>query len=89
MVLAMQAAGSADPADYGPEVFNVSNAPGVEILPGEIARGLELLAAGEEINYVGASAVELIEPGESAGSYREVEMIDGVVGDGSVPLIRP
>ena len=78
IMLAMQAAGSMDSADYAGEIMNVANAPGVEILPGELAKGLELLAAGTDIDYVGASAVELIGPGESAGNYQEVEFADGV-----------
>lgn len=78
IMLAMQAAGSTDSADFKDHVFDVANAPGVEIMPGELAKGLELLAAGEEIDYVGASAVELIGPGESAGNYQEVEFADGV-----------
>lgn len=71
MLLAMQAAGSTAPADYVQHVIDVANGPGEPILPGELARGLELLAAGEDIDYVGATAVELIEPGEASGSYRE------------------
>ena len=41
------------------------------------AQALELVAAGTDIDYVGATAVELIGPGESAGNYREVEFKDG------------
>ena len=41
------------------------------------AKALEILKEGGEIDYVGASAVELIGPGESAGHYREIEMKDG------------
>ncbi len=78
IMLAMQAAGSADSADFKDHVFDVANAPGIEIMPGELARGLELLAAGEEIDYVGASAVDLIGPGESAGNYQEIEFSDGI-----------
>ncbi|MCH1522586.1 MAG: hypothetical protein L7T80_07145 [Arenicellales bacterium] len=37
---------------------------------------MEYLAGGGEVDYVGASAVELIGPGESAGSYREI-LVDG------------
>ncbi|SDL33954.1 ABC transporter substrate-binding protein [Aliiruegeria lutimaris] len=77
MILAMQAADSADPAHYGPKIWDVANAPGVKIFPGELARGLKLLAEGVEIDYVGGSEVELIGPGESAGSFREVEVRDG------------
>ncbi|WP_170570318.1 ABC transporter substrate-binding protein [Ruegeria atlantica] len=76
-LLAMQAAGSSSPADYGSKIMDVANEPGEKIYPGELAKGLELLAAGQEIDYVGASGVELIGPGESAGSYREIEVIDG------------
>ena len=78
IMLAMQAAGSSASADFKDHVFDVANAPGTEIFPGELQKGLELLAAGEEINYVGASAVELIGPGESAGNYQEIEFADGV-----------
>ncbi len=76
-MLAMQAAGSTNPADYGAKIMDVANAPGEKIYPGELAKGLELLAAGQDIDYVGASGVELIGPGESAGSYREIEVTDG------------
>ena len=76
-MLAMQAAGSTNPADYGSKIMDVANEPGEKIYPGELAKGLELLAAGQEIDYVGASGVELIGPGESAGSYREIEVTDG------------
>ena len=79
MILAMQAAGSPASADWTARVTDVANAPGAPILPGELARALELIAAGTDIDYEGATAVELVEPGESAGSYREVEFTDGEV----------
>ncbi len=74
---AMQAAGSVDPAEYGPKIFEVANAPGEQIFPGELAKGLQILADGGDIDYVGGSAVELIGGGESAGTYRYVEVKDG------------
>ncbi|WBU65039.1 ABC transporter substrate-binding protein [Paracoccus aerodenitrificans] len=77
ILLSMQAAGSSDPNAAKEEVMNVANAPGEQILPGDLARGLELLAAGEDIDYVGATSVELIEPGESSGSFRETTITDG------------
>ncbi len=79
IMLAMEAAGSNQPGDYAAEVMNVANAPGTEIFPGELAKAIELLKAGEEIDYVGATAVELIGPGESAGNYREIEIQDGEI----------
>ncbi|MFD3190861.1 ABC transporter substrate-binding protein [Sedimentitalea sp. HM32M-2] len=76
-LLAMQAANSTDPAAYGPKIMEVANAPGEKIYPGELAKALEILKSGGDVDYVGASAVELIGPGESAGSYREIEVKDG------------
>ena len=77
ILLAMQAAGSADPRVYKDKVMDVANAPGEKISAGEIGRALELIAAGTDIDYDGASAVELVEPGESAGTYREVDFKGG------------
>ena len=78
-LLAMQAANSTDPAEYGPKILDVANAPGEKIYPGELAKALELIAAGTDVDYVGASAVELIGPGESAGTYRMIEVKDGKI----------
>ncbi|SDE11698.1 branched-chain amino acid transport system substrate-binding protein [Paracoccus isoporae] len=79
ILLAMQAAGSSDPAEAKEQVMNVANAPGEPILPGELGKALELIAAGEDVDYVGATAVELVEPGESAGTYRETTITDGAL----------
>ena len=79
IMLAMQAAGSTVPADYAQHVMNVANAPGEQILPGQLGRALELIAAGQDIDYVGASAVELVGPGESGGAYREIEIQNGEI----------
>lgn len=78
IALAIQAGGSADRASIAANVMNVANAPGEVILPGELAKGLQILADGGEINYEGASGVELIGPGEASGSYQEYEIINGV-----------
>lgn len=77
ILLAMQAADSTDSAVYKDEVMGVANAPGEKIYPGELAKALQILADGGEIDYVGGTALELIEPGESAGSFRETEVKDG------------
>jgi branched-chain amino acid transport system substrate-binding protein len=42
-----------------------------------LAKGLKILKDGGEIDYVGASAVELIGAGESAGNYREILVSGG------------
>ncbi|MGR3722928.1 ABC transporter substrate-binding protein [Abyssibius alkaniclasticus] len=77
IALAMAAGGATDRATVAANVLAVANAPGEQILPGELAKGLEILAAGGEIDYVGATNVELIGPGEAAGTYREYEVVDG------------
>lgn len=79
MLLAMQAAGSTDPSVYKEKVMDVANAPGEPILPGELAKALEILKDGGDIDYVGATAVELIGPGESAGNYRQIVVEDGKI----------
>ena len=76
ILLAMQAAGSTDSADLKDHIMDVANAPGEEILPGELGKALEIIASGGEVDYVGASAVELIGAGESAGNYREILVED-------------
>lgn len=77
IMLAMQAAGTSDPKVYKDKVFDVANAPGEKIQAGELAKALEILAAGGDIDYVGATGVELIGPGEAAGNYREMEIKGG------------
>jgi len=83
ILLAMQAAESTAPGDYVGEIANVANAPGIPILPGQLGQALRMIANGQDVDYVGASAVELIGPGESAGNYREIE-IDG----GELTVVR-
>ncbi len=77
ILLAMQAAGSSDSAKLKDKVMDVANKPGEKIYPGELAKALKILAGGGEVDYVGASAVELIGAGESAGNYREILVKDG------------
>ncbi len=79
IMMAMEAAGSTKSADWAPKVMDLANAPGEQIFPGELAKALELIKAGTDIDYVGATAVELIGAGESAGNYREIEIQDGVI----------
>ena len=77
IMLAMQSAGSSDPSVYKDHVISVSNAPGLKVQPGQLGLALQALAAGVAVDYQGASAVELIGPGESAGNYRQVGFEDG------------
>ena len=79
ILLAMQAAGSSKSADFAGKVMEVANAPGEKILPGELAKGLQILKDGGDIDFVGASNVELVGSGESAGNYREIVVKDGKI----------
>lgn len=70
LALAAAKAGSADGTAIRDAIREVSNAPGVEIRPGELARGLEAIANGEDINYVGAAGDhEFDEDGDVSGTF--------------------
>ena len=77
IALAMQAGGEATREAVAANLLAVANGPGEPILPGELAKGLEILKNGGEVDYVGATNVELIGPGEAAGTYREYEIKGG------------
>ncbi|MFP6706648.1 MAG: ABC transporter substrate-binding protein [Alphaproteobacteria bacterium] len=77
IMLAMQASGSSQSKMFKDKIMGVANAPGIKIYPGELAKALKILKDGGEIDYVGASAVELIGAGESAGNYREILVSGG------------
>lgn len=77
IALAIQAAGSADRGAIQANILAVANAPGEQILPGQLGKALQILADGGAVDYQGATNVELIGPGEAAGSYKELEVMDG------------
>ncbi len=77
IMLAMQAAKSSKSTDLKGKILEVANGPGEKIIPGDLAKGLELLAAGTAIDYDGATAVALVGPGESKGNYRIYTIKDG------------
>ena len=77
LALAMQKAGEASRETIAANVMDVANAPGEKILPGELGKGLKILADGGDVDYEGATAVELIGPGEASGTYREYVVEDG------------
>jgi len=77
IVLAMGAGGSSDRQSIADNIMGVANAPGTEILPGQLLKGLVILKDGGEINYQGATDVELVGVGEASGSFKEVEVSGG------------
>ena len=74
MLLAMASAKSSDPQVYKDHIMKVANGPGEKIYPGELTKGIKLASYGVAIDYVGASSVTLIGPGEAAGNFREIEI---------------
>ena len=86
--LAIEQAGSTDRAAVRGALRAVSNPPGVPILPGEWARAKELIAAGEAIDYVGASGPhDFDENGDVAGVIGHVVVEDG--GYKEIAIIQP
>jgi len=79
IMLAMQEANSTKSADFKSKIMDVANAPGVKIFPGELGKALDLIKAGKKIDYVGATALELIGGGESAGNYRIYDIKGGKI----------
>ncbi len=77
IVLAMQAAGSADRAALQSKMMMVANAPGKKIGPGELGKALKIIAAGGDVDYQGATSVEFNDIGEVFGSYKELEIGSG------------
>lgn len=77
IVLAMQAGGSADRGSIANNVMAVANGPGKKIYPGELKKGLDLLAKGKAIDYEGATGVTFTDVGESFGSFLEKEIKGG------------
>ena len=81
MALAIEKAGAADRSLISAALREVANAPGMVIRPGEWAKAKEAIAAGEDINYEGASgAIEFDENGDVAGA---TYTFNGVGDDGT------
>lgn len=77
VALAMQAKGGVDRDGMAAAVRKVANAPGDVILPGDLARALEILAGGGDVNYEGATGVEFDDAGDPPGSYVVMEVSGG------------
>jgi branched-chain amino acid transport system substrate-binding protein len=77
IVLAMQAGNSADRASIAKNIMDVANSPGTKIYPGELKKGLDLLAQGKKVDYEGATGVTFTDVGEAEGSFLEQEIKDG------------
>jgi len=77
IVLAMQAGNSTDRASIAKNVMDVANGPGTKIYPGQLKKGLDLLAKGKKVDYEGATGVTFTSVGEAEGSFLEQEVKGG------------
>lgn len=78
LALAIEQNGSAEREGLSAALRSVSSAPGEVILPGEWEKAVELIAAGTEINYEGASGThEFDENGDVPGVVVEMVVEDG------------
>jgi len=70
LLLAVEKAGTTDGGAVRDALRDVANAPGEKILPGEWAKAKKLLAAGKDIDYVGASgSIDFDSDGDVGGSF--------------------
>ena len=72
IMLAMEKSKSTKSNVFKKSIMDVANAPGVKIFPGELGKALKLIKSGKDIDYVGATALELVGSGESSGSFAEI-----------------
>ncbi|MBJ6987705.1 ABC transporter substrate-binding protein [Devosia sp. MC521] len=80
LALAIEKSGAADRNGISAALRDVANAPGEVILPGEWAKAKELIAAGTDINYEGASGtVEFDAVGDVAGAINYFLVEGGAV----------
>ncbi len=80
IALAIEHANSSDPGAVRDSLRTVANAPGERIGPGELGRGLELIRAGIDVDYVGASGEqELDENGDVLNTIEIWTIADGKI----------
>ncbi|MEO6012155.1 MAG: ABC transporter substrate-binding protein, partial [Devosia sp.] len=80
LALAIEKNGSADRAGLAKALREVANAPGEVILPGEWKKAVDLIKAGTDINYQGASGeIEFDAKGDVAGAIESFAVEGGKV----------
>ncbi len=78
LALAIEKNGKADRAGLNQALRDVATAPGEKILPGEWKKAVELIKAGKDIDYEGASGpAEFDKAGDVDGIIVEVDVQDG------------
>ena len=80
LLLAIEKAGSTDGTAIRDAIREVSNAPGEVILPGEMEKARELIAAGTDIDYLGAAGdQEFDDNGDVSGTFEHWAIQDGEI----------
>ena len=78
LALAIEKNGSADRVGVSAALREIANEPGETILPGEWSKAVELIKAGKDINYQGASGViEFDKNGDVPGAIEWFKIEDG------------
>ncbi len=80
LALAAEKARAAEPAAIHGALRAVANPPGQPVLPGDFARAKELLAAGRDIDYVGAAGSQNLDAaGDVSGTFAHWEIRGGQI----------
>jgi branched-chain amino acid transport system substrate-binding protein len=80
IALAMEKAGSTEGPAVRDALREVANSPGTEIRPGEWAKALTAIKAGEDIDYIGASgSLEFDDKGDVSGTFAEWAIENGEI----------
>jgi branched-chain amino acid transport system substrate-binding protein len=80
LMLAIEKARSTDGTAIRDAIREVSSAPGEKVMPGEWEKAKELIAAGTDIDYVGAAGEhEFDENGDVSGTFEHWAILDGQI----------
>ncbi len=80
LALAAEKAQSTNPKAIRDALRAVAGPPGAPVMPGDFAKAIEMIKAGEDIDYVGAAGPENFDAaGDVAGTYAHWEIQDGQI----------
>ena len=77
LALAIAEAGSEDGDDIKTAIRKVANAPGEKVGPGDLAKALQLISEGEDIDYVGAAGEQEMDENGDVLNTIEIWKIEG------------
>ena len=77
LALAIAEAGSEDGDDIKAAIRKVANAPGEQVGPGDLARALQLISEGKDIDYVGAAGEQEMDENGDVLNTIEIWKIEG------------